>query len=633
MMIWYIIEFKGYKVVEDYYMDVSPIKQSIDQVFSSTMYYIDFYQRDYKWKDEPVLRLLDDIFYKYDLDFEQYKNSSLESDQIAQKLGWYYLNTYVTNKVDGKTYIVDGQQRLTTLTLILIKLYDLSKLYNSELSGWVKDKILGQTGFKKNFWMNHEGHVETLKELFEGKEAVSENRGITSKNMISNYKIISKYIDSRITNKKEFEVFTCYFLEKLVLIRLEVEQVDVPMVFEIINDRGVRLKPYEILKGKLLGQINKNELDQLKLNDIWENQSKLINNFKEDELDEFFWYYLRARYTDSQSEAAKITKDNYHKEIFKENIKKNMDLLYNKKQIIEFIQKEYVYYTELYNKILEYGYQGQIVDKFENVFYNYLIGVDNQILLILSACSYNDPNEYEKIDFVARQVNRFYTLLQLQRCYDSNEFNEHILVINKEIRNKDINEIKKVFDTHLLEVINSNRTNNSVNVFNYSLFKDTGIELNKKFKRYFFARIEKFIADETNMQMKQKMYDLVLNTGSANGFHIEHILAHNKTNLNKFADEDEFEIERNRLGGLLLLKGRDNISSNNESYSNKLKSYVNTLYWNESLIDDFYANKNDLKGMMKKYNLSFKPMNDFGKDEIEERQKLLFDIANIIWKN
>ena len=43
------------------------------------------------------------------------------------------------------------------------------------------------------------------------------------------------------------------------------------MVFEVINDRGVKLKPYEILRGKL-GQIDKLELDKFKLNDLWEKQ-------------------------------------------------------------------------------------------------------------------------------------------------------------------------------------------------------------------------------------------------------------------------------------------------------------------------------------------------------------------------
>src|SRR5216684_1299311 len=53
-------------------MDVSPDKQDIEHVFSNTAYYIDFYQREYRWTDEPVLRLLDDIFHRFK---EQYARS------------------------------------------------------------------------------------------------------------------------------------------------------------------------------------------------------------------------------------------------------------------------------------------------------------------------------------------------------------------------------------------------------------------------------------------------------------------------------------------------------------------------------------------------------------------------------
>jgi len=53
-------------------MDISPDKQNIDRVFSNTAYHIDFYQRDYRWTDEPVRRLLDDIFHKFK---EQYTRS------------------------------------------------------------------------------------------------------------------------------------------------------------------------------------------------------------------------------------------------------------------------------------------------------------------------------------------------------------------------------------------------------------------------------------------------------------------------------------------------------------------------------------------------------------------------------
>jgi len=124
---------------------------------------------------------------------------------------------------------------------------------------------------------------------------------------------------------------------------------------------------------------------------------------------------------------------------------------------------------------------------------------------------------------------------------------------------------------------------------------------------------------------------LVSNTGNVNGFHIEHILANNKENLDVFNDEDTFDRERNRLGGLLLLKGNDNISSNDESYTQKLKSYANTLYWNETLRKDSYKSKLDFDKMKNKYKLDFRPIDCFGPDELEERHRLLFDIAKIIW--
>ena len=155
-----------------------------------------------------------------------------------------------------------------------------------------------------------------------------------------------------------------------------------------------------------------------------------------------------------------------------------------------------------------------------------------------------------------------------------------------------------------------------------------------RFKRYFFARIDKFLADNMNLNMKHPIENLVSKTGPKNGFHIEHILARNEENLELFNNEEDiFEQERNRLGGILLMKGKDNISSNNEPYSDKLKSYANTLYWNETLREDFYKSKLDVEELKKKYNLNeITPINDkFGPGELESRQKLLFEMTKIIW--
>lgn len=613
-------------------MDVTPDKQNIDKVFSSTTYYIDFYQRQYKWTDEPVRRLLDDILYKFNIEYQRYKDNDIELDKLVESYSWYYLNTYVTNLVGGKLYVVDGQQRLTTLTLILIKLYRAANEVDSELTGWLSTKIAGQSGFKKEFWMNHEKHKTAMLGLMEGKkfEQIDVTSGISAVNMVNNYKLISAVLDKDLAkDKHKLESFIFFFLKRLVLINLNVEQTDVPMVFEVINDRGVKLKPYEILKGKLLGQIEKDELEQLGLNELWESQVNKINQYGEDEIDEFFVYYLRSKFAKVVGDTRKFD-SNYHRVIFLPEVEQELKLEHDPKAVKYFMMHEFKYYTELYYKIL--CYYDQPHNDYLSVYYNALTDMDSQFQLIMSACILNDPEEDEKIKLISHEVDRLFSLLQLQKSYDSNEFNEAIYLIAAEIRGEKVDSIKSIFDKYLLSILSEARGVKVTQPISYSYFKDTGIELNKRFKRYFFARIEQFIATQTKMNMKHSFYDLVANTGSVNGFHIEHILANNADNLMAFGnDEERFERERNRLGGLLLLKGKDNISSSNELYQNKLKTYANTLYWNETLRQDSYKTKIDFSNMMKSHNLKFRPMNQFGPDELEERHMLLHSLIEIIW--
>ena len=317
-------------------MDISPDKQNIDKVFSNTQYHIDFYQREYKWTQEPVKRLLDDIFYKFNEVYQQ--NSSLPPDEqvIDSKYPWYYLNTYVTNTIDGRVYVVDGQQRLTTLTLILLNLYHKANANKSELSDWVKSKIFGQSGYKKTFWMRHEAHLLTLEALFEEQiDEAPTNSGLTAENMVKNYKVVKSWLEQNIDGKHQLETFIFYFLRRLVLINLSVEQTDVPMVFEVINDRGVRLKPYEILKGKLLGQIDKIILDKKQYNQLWEDKTRAINQLSDDETDRFFRFYLKARFSQNRSDAKRYDGD-YHRLMFSSEFQQNLKLDHNPQGVMDF---------------------------------------------------------------------------------------------------------------------------------------------------------------------------------------------------------------------------------------------------------------------------------------------------------
>jgi hypothetical protein len=130
-------------------------------------------------------------------------------------------------------------------------------------------------------------------------------------------------------------------------------------------------------------------------------------------------------------------------------------------------------------------------------------------------------------------------------------------------------------------------------------------------------------------------YNLVRNTGPVYGYHIEHIIADNEENRGLFDNDEElFHQERNRLGALTLLRGRVNLSSGKEPYSKKLETYSgkSNLLWTQSLREDFYHSNLDFKEFMKKFDLNFRPYpNKFDRTAVDERQRLLFAIAKIIW--
>lgn len=612
-------------------MDISPDKHNVSHLFSGTAYYIDFYQRDYRWTADPVLRLLDDVFYKFRDAYS--KSVDLEPSQqtITKRYPWYYLNTYVTNNVDGRVYIVDGQQRLTTLSLILIKLSHLAKKYESKLSGWIDGKVAGQTGFEKEFWVNHVGHHAALKGLFDGQDTsqIDISSGITAENMVRNYESISKWLDKELEDKHCFETFVFYFLHRLILINLAVEQTDVSMVFEVINDRGVRLRPYEILKGKLLGQIDKIELDGDDYNGLWERQAARINAFREDELDNFFRFFLKARFSNTRRDGQRFDGD-YHRAMFDQGMDEQLGLLHNPGKVKEFLRGDFKYYTNLYLKLLN-GYSKD-QDEFRAVYLNSLLDLDAPFYLSLASCIRNDPLEEDKITLLSKEIDRYFSLLQLQNAYDSNEFADSIYRISGKIRDKGTDTYRQAFDTELTAMIAERRNVQHAEPFSYAAFRQSGSNLNLRFKRYFFARVDEFLAENLNLSPKHPIENLVKKTGYKTGFHVEHILSWNDENKEFFDNDEElFEQERNRLGGILILKGKDNISSNNEPYKQKLKTYANTLHWNETLRADSYKSKLDMQELCRRHSLNLEPLDQFGPRELEARHRLLFEISKIIW--
>lgn len=627
-------------------MGIKTKDKTIADIFQQIDYGIDFYQREYKWNDKtqehkPVKSLLEDIFYRFNLEYND--NLSPTNQTNLGNFEWYYLNTYMTNEINGKKFIVDGQQRLTTLTLIHIKLYHLAIQYwlPDFIIDSIKKSIYGSTDFGVFFCMGFNDRKEAIEKLFNNNlnnlQANNKFKSISEKNIYENYIVISDFLEKELIQntkdakdiKNKVHFFILYFRLKIYLVEIIIDKSkDVPMVFEVINDRGIPLEPYEVLKGKILGQIEKSEINEYL--EIWDKQINQLYGH----IDEFFSYYFRSKFADTTKQYDDLGVNKYHRNIFINEFDSKIKLKHNPKRAKEFIKNDFLYYSTTYIFLLE---KYDDYDKeYESIYFNGLNNINGQFPLILSILKCNDKEATEKIKLVSKLFDRNFVILNLTNSYDSNRFNDSLNYLLKEIREKPAGEIKEIFDNELLNNIKKAQNideKSKLELFEYRFFKNVGYTtLSRKFLRYFFARIEHYLADNIGRATKT-YHQFVVQAQGKEVHHIEHIVARNEENLKMFNnDEEEFEIQRNRLGALLIFKGKDNISSNNEPFKDKLKTYDNSgILLAESLCKNFYKANLGFTNFIKPKKLDFKWYDKFGKEEIEERHKLLFEISKKIW--
>lgn len=612
--------------------EISPEKQSVLTCLRNKSYYVDFYQREYVWECNTVNVLLRDILYAFNLSYNEHKDEEMSPKTILE-YNWYYLNVFITNKVDGKVYIVDGQQRLSTLTLIACKLYFMTD--DTNLKDVLLSCIYSKDLFTGNiFCIDHDKRKDVMQAILDGKDYTDSFKNKTEETIWERYKDISSYFDKLNMDEDKVKAFIYYFLQRLVLVELSIDKDDTPMVFEVINDRGEALKPFEILKGKVIGLLSKADTELY--SNKWDEAMLRLMNIQ----DEFFINYLRCKYIFKSNAAVEssITKA-YHRYIFDNNdIAEHLSFRKTDKKHIsnikEFINSDLAYYSKLYAKIKSsnniYLYYEKEINSFSGQYQN-----------IMAACSVNDPDEDKKIETIAKEVDRLWVILILNGAYDSNEYQNITYSLNEKLREKDVSEYRGIFDDAIRDAIRHKRnitdTSIVVPLLDFNHFQRMGYSnLNTRFLRYFLSRVEDYICKESKVKMQNTVYYVSTKTGNVTGYHIEHILSNNDESVKFFANEEEYNEKRNQLGGLLLLKGLDNISSGNEVYADKLKTYSNGFLWGHTLCQDFYHANLDFAAFNKRFKdqtgVEFKPYDVFDKTALEERCKLLYNLVKIIWE-
>src|ERR1700730_4235635 len=118
--------------------------RTVRDLLSAKRYSIDYYQREYKWETKQITELIIDLTNKFLDSYDpQHERSAVE------QYGHYFLGSIILSDKEGAKLIIDGQQRLTSLTLLLTYLHHHIKDLNDKRL--IADLIFSQKFGKKSF--------------------------------------------------------------------------------------------------------------------------------------------------------------------------------------------------------------------------------------------------------------------------------------------------------------------------------------------------------------------------------------------------------------------------------------------------------------------------------------------------
>lgn len=558
---------------------------------------------------------------------------------------------------------MDGQQRLTTLLLILIKLCHLlkkaeenpgnrGKTFNSSK---VEQLIFEANDFgtAKRFKIFNENREAAFKALVDGKEVETTDQ--TRTRIAENFsKVIDPYYESFLKGQQpgEYDLvkttyYLTYLLDRVSIVEIRIErQENVAMIFEVVNDRGMGLRPYEILKGKLIGNLSAAKKEPA--NAIWTDlqeryfQAELKNSTEKSlDLDLFFQTFFRAKFADTENEYEKFEGE-YHYEMDRnDRVKKYFADYQNKDLLFSRITVDIKYFAELYLE-LRTSYE------YEPLIFNKLLDQNQQYLLIMSAVNLNDSERSQKIEGIAAKFDQFHTVLRLLDAYDSNSFQRLIYPLNKDVRDKSLAEIKSQFNAALItslvaeNIIQEGQFTNATQVFEFERFKGIRNQWTN-FSKYILMRIDRYLAELLDKPSfaAEKLDELEDRFNKNNlrryGMHLEHIYTQHDDNRALFTtnghfDESAFQQKRNLLGMVLLLKDKQNLSSNNDIYADKQQTYAQSnLIWNELLVG--HLPNVDRQRLPAELCIEpVRPVNQvFPLAAVDARQRVTFEAIKHIW--
>ena len=598
-------------------IDGSP--KSLKGLLLNTKYSIHYYQREYMWQSKHIEELIDDLTSEF---LEFYVPG--DDREKVMDYGAYFMGSIVL--AGRENAIIDGQQRLTSLTLLLMYLNNrLRKLGQSEST--ISQMIFSEAFGKKSFNLFVEDRTDCMNAIFNDELFDTTEAGESVKNLYGRYNDIVEDFPTDDIKDDMLLHFCDWLAERVFFIEIvATTEQDAHKVFVTMNDRGLSLTSTEMLKGYLLSEI-KDDAKREKLNGVWK-EKVLSLKTDDDKGDEtFIKAWLRAQYAETirETKAGAVNQDfdiiggPFHKWVRDEREKLGLSTTDD----YELFIKKFAKYSDVYKAIREA--EKSFKEETKYVYYNAQVNFTLQPQLLLAPICYDDTWSVitEKINLTARYIDLLIAArVTNYSSVDYSTIKNNIFNVTKTIRGCSVEELKL-------------RLKQKYENLAYNPSKSLpGLRLNnftKKYIKNMLARITGYIEEQMGVASNYCNY---MDTQTKNPFEIEHIITdHYEWFTDEYADQEEFKSWRNSFGALLLLHKSINASLNDAKYEFKLKKYCSTEgnIYTESLGELAYQNNPRFKKFVTDNELLFKPYDHFGKNEISERIQLLVQLVNLVW--
>ena len=597
--------------------------RKVSEVLENKKYTVDYFQREYNWQRRHIEQLINDLTGSF---LNEYQQGDKRTE--GENYNNYYLGPFVVSEKAGQRSIIDGQQRLTSLTLLLIYLNNLQK--TQKLDEKIEPMIFSEHRGMKSFNIQVEERRDCLEKLFQtGVYAVRKGDDPSTVNMTERYNDIVELFPEEIKGDS-LPFFIDWLKYNVVLVEIIAYSDDnAYTIFETMNDRGLNLTPTEMLKGFILSRFNQ-PAKRIKANDDWKKAIESLKAFDSNEDQSFFQAWLRACYADSirpgkagsQNEDFEKIGTRFHSWV-RDNLPK-MKLDPERSEDFErFVTEDFKFYLGAYLRILHA--QEALLPSLQHVFYiaRWGIATSQSYPLMLAPLSPADAPEVvdAKIDLVARYIETFVVRRSINfRKFSASSIRYTMYSLVKEIRGKDLPALRALLAAKLKELDAS-----------WSEFKHFGIHgQNRKFVKFLLSRITAYVEQGAGMTSTFQTYH---ESPGGKPFEVEHIWADDMAlQTEKFEDASDFSDWRASIGALLLLPNGTNQSYNDKPYVEKLPHYQKENLLARSLCALAYKNNPNFTKWFSSRGLAFRAHDEFKKADIDLRQALYQKICEDIWQ-